>query len=153
MQSTVKRIWAKKGEPLSVKVKQGYKSFYTYSCVSPHTGEYFSLFLPEVNTLMMNVFFREFYKEFSDKNVLIIMDQAGWHKSKELQKPANIKIDFLPPYSPELNPVEKLWQWLKKETIHNHLFDTIEELADALAMEINKLTEYDYKRLCNCSYM
>ena len=56
LQSTVTRIWAKRGEPLHVKVQQGYKSFYVYSCVSPHSGESFSLFLPEVHTEMIEYF-------------------------------------------------------------------------------------------------
>lgn len=153
LQSTVTRVWAKRGVPLYVKVKQGYKNFYSYSCVSPHSGESFSLFLPEVNTEMMNIFFREFSKNYSDKNILIIMDQAGWHKSKNLNIPENVFLKFLPPYSPELNPVEKLWQWLRKEAIHNNLFKTLEELMDVLAKELNKLASLDFKRLCNCSYL
>ena len=55
----------------------------------------------------------ELSKSYNDKRILIIMDQAGWHKSKNLILPKNIQIEFLPPYSPELNPVEKLWQWLR----------------------------------------
>ncbi len=121
LQSTLMRIWAKRGEPLSIRVKQGYKSFYIYSSVSPQTGDDFSLFLPEVNTEMMNIYLDNLSKEYGDKEILVIMDQAGWHKSNDLNIPKNIQIKFLPSYSPELNPVEKLWQWLKKEALHNNL--------------------------------
>jgi transposase len=153
LQSTVTRIWAKRGEPVSVKVQQGYKSFYTYSCVSPHFGEAFSLFLPEVNTDMMNIFLDEFSKEYPDKDILIILDQAGWHKAKDLKAPPNITFMFLPPYSPELNPVEKLWQWLRKEVTHNNLFKTLEALMDALEKELRKLTPEKFARICHCSYL
>ena len=62
LRSTVTRIWAKRGELLQVKVQQGYKNFYIYSCVSPHSGESFSLFLPEVNTEMMNIFLKNYQR-------------------------------------------------------------------------------------------
>jgi transposase len=116
-----------------------YESFYIYSCVSPHSGESFSLFLPEINTAMMNIYLGEFLKEYSDKDILIILDQAGWHKAKDLKLPPNISLMFLPPYSPELNPVEKLWPWLRKEVTHNHLFQTLEALMDAMEKEFRKL--------------
>ena len=105
-------MWAKKGEPLRVKVKQGFKNFYGYTSVSPINGESFSLLLPGVNSELMSLYLKELSKTYKDQEILLIMDQAGWHKSKELQIDARIKILFLPPYSPELNPVEKLWEWI-----------------------------------------
>jgi transposase len=56
----------------------------------------------------MNIYLDELSKAFADSNIILIMDQAGWHKSQRLQVPDNIQIKFLPPYSPELNPVERL---------------------------------------------
>ncbi len=147
------RIWAKKGEPLNIKVKQGYQSIYMYSSVSPHTGEDFSLILPYVNTEMMDIYLEELSKAYSEKEIFIIMDQAGWHKSKELKIPQNIKIEYLPPYSPELNPVEKLWQWIKKEAVHNEVFDTIEQLMESVQDEYLKLSTERLAKLCPCSYL
>lgn len=153
LQSTVTRVWAKRGEPLQMKVQQGYKSFYIYSCVSPHSGVSFSLFLPEVNTEMMNLFIEELAKAYPERDLLIILDQAGWHKAKDLTVPENISFVFLPPYSPELNPVEKLWQWLRKEVTHNVVFPTITALMDALVKEFRTLTPQNLKQLCHCSYL
>jgi transposase len=153
LQSTITRVWAKRGEPVNVKVQQGYESFYSYSCVSPHSGESFSLLLPEVNTDMMNIYLDEFSKEYSNKDILIILDQAGWHKAKDLKVPENTALMFLPPYSPELNPVEKLWHWLRKEVTHNSLFKTLEELMDGLEKEFRKLTPQKFAQLCHCSYL
>jgi transposase len=113
------RVWAEKGKPLEIKVKQGYKNFYIYSSVSPHTGESFSLFMPEVNIDMMNVYLKELQRAFPDKKLMLIMDQASWHTSDKLMEFENIQMKFLPSYSPELNPIEKLWWWLRKERIHN----------------------------------
>ena len=72
------------------------------------------------------IYLRELKKAYSDKNIMLIMDQAAWHKSNSLNKFENIYIKFLPPYSPELNPIEKLWWWLRKERIHNNIFKTID---------------------------
>jgi transposase len=144
LQSTLIRIWAKRGIPLSQRVQQGYQNFYLYSCVSPFSGESFTLFLPEVNTDMMNIFFEELAKEYPDREICIVMDQAGWH---------NIVPIYLPSYSPELNPIERLWQWLRKEVTHNRLFETLEGMMDALEQEFRKLTPERLTQLCHCSYL
>ena len=151
--TTLQRMWAEKGKPLSVKVKQGYKSFYTYASVSPHTGDAFSLLLPEVNTDMMNIYMNELTKAYHDKEIVLIMDQAGWHKAKDLNVPNNITIKFLPPYSPELNPVEKLWQWVKKEVYHNIIYHTLTELATAIEKEMRRITKVLFKSICHCAYL
>lgn len=111
------------------------------------------MFLPEINTDMMNIYLEELLKEYPGRDILIIMDQAGWHKAKELKVPESITLMFLPPYSPELNPVEKLWKWLRKEVTHNSLFETLEALMDALENELHKIIPQKYMRLCNCSYL
>ena len=81
------------------------------------------------------------------------MDNAGWHKSKTLIIPDNIKYIFLPPYSPELNPVERLWKWMEREVCHNMLFETLENISAAVCSTLSKL---DYKisgTLCRCYYL
>lgn len=62
----------------------------------------------------MSVYLERLNKAFPYSKILLIMDQAGWHKSKELKTFENIEIVYLPAYSPELNLVEKLLEWLKK---------------------------------------
>jgi len=64
-----------------------------------------------------------------------------------------MRYRFLPLYSPELNPVEKLWQWLRKEITHNNLLKTLEELMDALENEFRKLTPEKFVQLCHYSYL
>lgn len=80
------------------------------------------------------------------------MDQASWHKSDNLMKFDNIKIKLLPQYSPELNPIEKLW-WLRKEKIHNKIFKTLDAMMDALELEFKNLIRARFKSLCACSYL
>ena len=88
LKSTLNRIWAKKGTnaKLEIKVKQGYQSTYIYSAVSPKTGESFSLILPFVNTGIMNLYYEQMSSEYRNKKILIIMDQAGWHRSKDIKR-------------------------------------------------------------------
>lgn len=153
LQSTLMRIWAKRGMPLSLKVHQGYTNFYLYLCVAPSSGESFTLFLPEVNTDMMNVFLDELSQTYPDREIVLALDQAGWHKAKNLQLPGTITLVYLPAYSPELNPVEKLWQWLRKEVTHNALFHTLKDMMDALEHEIRRITSDSLAQLCHCSYL
>jgi transposase len=153
LRSTTMRLWAERGKILSVKVQQGFKNFYGYSAVCPFDGTNFSLVLPGVNTENFNVYLESLSNYLNDMKIILIMDQAGWHKSKELNIPKNIEILYLPPYSPELNPIEKLWEWLKKECTHNFFYDCLDDLMGAVCCEFNKLIEMDYMKLCNCSYL
>lgn len=153
LQSTVSRMWGEKGKELKIKVKQGFKNFYMYSAISPTTGENFSLILPFVCTDMMNIYLEKLSEEYCNRNLILIMDQAGWHKSKELAIPTNIKIMFLPPYSPELNPVERFWRYLKKEVLHNTVYETLDNLAKRLTDFYMSIENSDLKKLCKCSYL
>jgi len=147
------RCWSLKAVRKSSPVKIGYKNFYIYSSVSPHCGESFSLFLPWVNTEIFTLYLKHLSLEYNDKEILLIMDQAGWHASKKLKVPDNIKIEFLPPYSPELNPVEKLWQWLRRHVCRNRLFESDRQLEISLAKALNSRTTSDLAALCRCSYL
>ena len=147
------RCWTRKEtRPYSV-VKPGYKNFYLYSSVSPHTGESFTLFLPWVDTEIMNIYLEELSLAYPDQELMVIMDQAGWHKAKGLRIPSNIKIEFLPPYSPELNPVEKLWQWLRRHICRNRWFESEKKLMDVLSEAFQRLPRQLLTSLCHCSYL
>jgi len=147
------RFWAKRGERIVVKSKPGYTNFYSYSSVSPHAGDSFSLLLPWVNTDMMNLYLAELSKAYPQKEIILVMDQAGWHKSKTLKIPENMSIIYLPPYSPELNPVERLWQWLKRHVCRNRYFESVKSLANEICRYLGNLSKLDAKKLCRCSYL
>lgn len=153
LKPTIARLWAKRGVRIIAKVQHRYKNFYLYSGVSPQSGESFSLFLPWVNTEMMSIYLKELSLAHKDKSLLLIMDQAGWHKSNNLQIPKNINLIFLPPYSPELNPVEKLWQWTRRHICRNRLFESDEHLMDAISEHLNSLSVEKLSQLCACSYL
>lgn len=144
--------WFKKGERTSVQVKLGFHNFYIYSAVNPISGDSFTLKLPNVDTRCMNVFLEEISKEIGESEAVIIMDGAGWHKSKDLVTPKNITIKLLPPYCPELNPVERLWLYIKQNTIRNKIYENITALEDVICDFIKNLKTDEIKQICNYGY-
>ena len=124
-QSKLGHGWFKKGSRTSMSIKLGFENFYIYSAISSTNGDDFTLIAPNVNTIYMNVFLAEMSKHLANSNAIIVMDCAGWHKSKKLIVPDNIKIVYLPAYTPELNPVERFWQYLKSNTIKNKMISRI----------------------------
>jgi transposase len=95
----------------------------------------------------------ELAKEFGDRKVILVVDGAGWHKSKGLMVPNNIELAYLPPYSPELNPIEKLWLYIKRATIRNKIYDTIDDLENAICDFINSLSQTIVWSVCKLNYL
>jgi len=153
LQPTVGRRWARKGVRPVVKVKIGYENFYVYSAVCPTTGDDVTLFLPWVNTAMMNIFLEHLSVALNGRRCFLVMDQAGWHSSADLRLPPNIEPVYLPPHSPELNPVERLWDWLKRNTIRNQFFQTLDEVMDSVEDYMRNATAPILKSMCGCTYL
>ena len=101
----------------------------------------------------MNVFLAEMSKEYANDKIVLVMDGAGWHKSKNLQVPENIEIILLPPYSPELNPVERFWQHIKCHTIRNKVYKTLKELKNTVAEFIKNIPIETVKSICTVGYI
>ena len=153
LKPVVGRCWTQKGARPVATVRPGYENFYVYSAVCPSTGEDMSLFLPWANTDMMNIFLEEMDKFLAGRQCFLVMDMAGWHRAESLRVPKNIKIIYLPPYSPELNPVERLWQWLKRHSIRNRFYQTIEDVMDAVQNCLKLATPNFLNNLCKCNYL
>jgi transposase len=145
--------WFETGKRSTVKIKLGYENFYLYSSVDIKDGDNFSLILSNVNTENMNIFLLHMSKEYKNDKMILIMDRAGWHKSKDLKIPDNITIVYLPPYAPELNPVERLWQYIKSKILKNILYETIEKLESVLCSFIKSLSNDTVKSICETQYM
>ena len=151
--SKVGHGWFKTGIRTPVKVKLGYKNFYLYGAVNPKTGEEFTLLLPNVNIQCMNIFLSEFAKTRNGRKAAIVMDGAGWHKSRKLIFLENIRAIILPPYSPELNPVEKIWQYIKDHTIKNKVYKTLKALENVICRFVNMITPEIIKSVCRVGYL
>ena len=151
--SNIGHGWIPKGKRSSVDIKLGFENFYIYSAVNPFEGNDFTLKMPNVNTGCMNIFLAEISKELGENSAQIVMDGVGWHKARELRIPPNITIIYLPPYCPELNPVERLWLYLKQNTIKNRIYGTIEELENSICAFINNFQKDAIKQICNLNYV
>ena len=153
-QGTVTKVWAPTGSrPTAVKQTR-YEWVYLYAAVEPATGESVALLAPSVNTDTFNVFLGMLAAEAeADEHVVLIMDQAGWHKSKSLALPDCVTVLLLPPYSPELNPVENLWHHLRSHHLGNRAFDDYDDLVDAGSDAWRRLTPDVLKSVCRCPYL
>jgi len=87
----------------------------------------------------MNVFLKEMSNDFKDDYILLICDNASWHKSKGIVLPNNIEIMHIPPYTPEMNPIEQIWDEIKEKYFSNHIFSSIEEVMDRLCDAVKSL--------------
>jgi len=114
---------------------------YAYGAVEPLTGESFFLVLPNSNTDCMNIFLRQLADEYPNDLILLVLDGASWHRSDALEIPDNIDLFYLPPATPELNPIEQIWKELRKRGFRNEIFATLEKLIDRLCETICTLTK------------
>ena len=103
------------------------------------SGELDSLILPHVNTHCMQLFLDEVGQRHPRERIVMVLDGAGWHASGQLRPPANIRLLSLPPYAPELNPVEHVWDELREKRFHNRVFDSIDALEDHLVIALLNL--------------
>lgn len=124
--------WFKKGKRSRVKVHLKFDNFYLYSAIEPNTGENFTMEVNAVNTAGLNIFLEQFANQYINEKIIFIMDGASWHRSNKIKIPKNITILFLPPYSPELNPVERYWLYIKRHTIKNQFYENLSQIRNAL---------------------
>lgn len=153
-QGTTTRVWAKTGSrPTAVKQTR-YEWVYLYAAVEPSTGASVALQAPDVNTGTMNVFLKMLSAELAPhEHAVLIMDQAGWHRARTLEVPDTITILYLPPYAPELNPVELLWAYLRSHYLSNRAYDDYRHLLDAGAEAWQQLTPEVLRSVCACPYL
>jgi len=135
-----KRCWCKKGIRPRVPCHHIREYRYAYGAVEPATGDSFFLVLPYCNSICMNVFLEKLSKQYIDDHILLVADNATWHRSKILNIPKNITIFPLLPYTPELNPIEQIWKEIRKRGFKNELFQTLEHVVDRLCETINSLS-------------
>jgi transposase len=152
----LRKVWSPIGErPIAV-VQHRYEWLYVYGFVEPKTGRTYWYLIPRVDTRWFNLVLKTFAAEVGaaePKIILLVQDRAGWHTSPKVELPAGIIKEFLPPYSPELQPAERLWSLVDEPLVNEH-FESIDELEDVLATrccvlqqmnnEIKNLTNYHW---------
>lgn len=114
---------------------------YVYAAVAPTQGQMVSLTLPEASTAMMNLFLEQVSQTFPNHFIVMQVDQASWNHSQELITPANIRLIQQPAYSPEVNPVEHVWDELREKCFHNRIFPSLDALIEVLCQGLIDLTD------------
>ena len=134
-----KACWCRKGRRPKVPCHHIREYRYVYGAVEPKTGESFFLIFPYCNTDCMNVFLAELAKVYPNDRIMLICDGAMWHKANSLIIPEQISLIFIPPYTPEMNPIEQIWKEIRKRGFRNEVFQTLEKVVDRLCEVIQKL--------------
>jgi len=132
--------------------QQVFKSTYLYGAFSPLSGDMFCFELPFCNAYNFQIYLNEFSMERPQEFKIIVLDNGAFHKAKSLSIPKNIGLVFLPPYSPELNPAEKIWQVIKRD-FENRLFHSLEELGEFITHSLEKITAEKVKSICSFKYI
>ncbi len=126
----LRRVWAPRGRRPVAPVQPRYEWTYLYGFVRPATGDSYWLLLPTVSGAAFSAALREFAgsaRAGPGRRVVVVLDGAGWHSGRGVTVPAGLHLVFLPPYSPELQPVERLWP-LTNEPLANRHFATLAQL-------------------------
>jgi len=155
-QGTLTRQWAPKGSRPSAWRQTQYDYLYVFGAACPQTGQTVGLLAPYLNTDTVNAFFREFEKETDpDVHVVMIWDRAGFHTSHKVMVPENVTLVGLPPYSPQLNPIEKLWQYLRQHYWSNRVYEGYDHLRQAANHAWKKvcLNPTKIRTICRASYI
>lgn len=132
LKPTFRRVWTKRGQRPTAPSKVNYEWTSLYGVVEPASGRVFWCVLPNVNVTVMNVLLREYAASLPNNVIaLMVLDGAGWHSAKKLQVPPNIVMAVLPPSTPELNPAERLWTFVREAT-HHQVFADLDALEERL---------------------
>jgi transposase len=153
-QGTLTRVWARTGSrPVRLKQTE-YQWVYLWAAVDPIAGAIAAMITPTVNTELMGVFLEGLSRVLaSHEHAVLVLDNAGWHVAKALKVPENLTLLPLPPYSPELNPVERLWQWLRSHQLSNRVYADYDDLVNHSNQALDSLTAETLRTVCAASWV
>lgn len=132
--------WSPKGNRPQVASHHIREYRYCYGAVDAKTDDSFFIIAGGCNSDWMNEFLRQLSDAYPDDYIILVMDNAVWHKSQTLNIPENIEFTFIPPYTPEMNPIEQVWAEIRKLGFKNKVFKTLNEVIDKLQEVIQSLS-------------
>jgi putative transposase len=137
--TSVKSCWCPLGVRPTVSSLKIREYIYAYGAVDPANGEGHFIVAGGCNTAWTNLFLEDLSKRFPRDYLLVCVDRASWHRSNSLILPDNIEFFFIPPATPEMNPIEQIWEELKEKGFDNRFFHTLNNVVDQLCISINNL--------------
>jgi len=131
-------VWGKSKRPIihNQKIRQ-YQ--YLYGSTDPQTGDSCFRIISHLDTACMNAYLKELSMQFADEYILLVCDNAAWHKSHGLVVPHNIELMFIPSYTPEMNPQEQVWDEIREKYFANQRFDSLEEAINRLCKAVQEM--------------
>lgn len=157
-QGTMTTVWAETGSRPTVIRQTEYEWCYVFGAVNPRTGKSSALVAPTVNTDLMNEHLAFIAEEAESGggpgvHVVLVLDRAGWHRSKALKVPANMTLLYLPPYSPELNAIEKLWGFVRSHYTSNRIYRDYEHLFESASQVCRDVSEDRIRTVCRTTWI
>lgn len=148
------KIWAKKDSKVTYLNQNGFLNAWIYGAINPLNGDSHALILPRLDSENMQIFIDSFLEKIPDnKHIIMVLDGSRAHKNGILRISENLTLYFLPPYSPELNPIERLWLFIKKKYLSFKLYDNLNEINEKGAWAWNKISSEMIKSICKCDYL
>jgi transposase len=136
------RQWARRGTRPRQPADQRYDSAYLFGAICPKRGVGAALAMPFANTQAMQKHLDEISRTVAKRaHAALLLDRAGWHTTDKLKVPMNMTLILLPSKSPELNPVENVWQYMRANWLSNRVFETYNDIVDAACEAWNRLTD------------
>jgi hypothetical protein len=139
-------LWARRGTRPRLDHDQRTQSTYLFGAICPQRGAGAALVLPRCNTLAMQLHLDEIAGRVAPgAHAILVLDQAGWHTTQALTVPRNITILPLPPRSPELNPTENIWQFIRQNALSNRVFKSYDDIVTLCCEAWNALLDQPWK--------
>jgi putative transposase len=147
--SGIAHCWCVKGIRPIVPALCVREYMYVFGAVDPVEGSSSFIIAPACNTDWTNTFFDVVSRQFPNDYIIMAGDNAGWHKSKGLNLPNNMELMYIPAYTPEMNPIEQVWDEIKEKDFKNHFFDSLKKVTSQLCKSFANVPNELIKSLCN----
>ena len=151
-QNQTTRVWTERGTRPRVVKQQQYEYAYLFGAVCPSNGNTEALITPLVNKDAMTLHLEQISKATEHgRHAVVIMDGAGWHTFDTAYAFDNVTLIKLPPYSPELNPIEQVWSWMRQHCLSNRVFNGYEDIVEQVSTAWNTFIEVPsrIKQMCS----
>ena len=140
------RRWARRGTRPRAPKDQRFKYVYLFGAICPQRGVGAGLVLPTCNAQAMNLHLKEISRAIAPgAHGVLLVDRAGWHIAHKLEVPENITLVLLPSKSPELNPVENVWQFMRQNWLSNRVFKHYADIVDHCCFAWNSLIDQPWR--------
>jgi transposase len=131
---------------------QVFESLYLFGAFSPINGDHFELEMPHCSADTFQIYLNEFSKRNFDEFIILLLDNGAFHKARKLIIPENIVLLFIPAYSPELNPAEKIW-WKMKRSFTGKLHHTLDNVSNFIKEQVTILTDNNVLSICKYDFI